>query len=90
MERKRASEGHSHAAEHRGMGWSGHGKEASERGALTSWRVQSDGPVRTRKGGEGERGTHFLESVEEWTGQDMERKRASEGHSLPGERRGMD
>jgi hypothetical protein len=35
-------------------------------------------------------GTHSLESTEGWVSQDMERKRASEGHSLPGERKAMD
>jgi hypothetical protein len=60
----KASEGHSHAAGQRGIGWSGHGKEACERRALTSWRTQSDGRVRTWKGGKRARGTHFLESVE--------------------------
>jgi hypothetical protein len=72
------------------MDWSGHGKEASERGALTDWRAQKNGLVRTWKGSERAKGTHFLESAEECTGQDMEMKRASEGHSLPGERRRMD
>jgi hypothetical protein len=36
------------------------------------------------------RGTYFLEITEEWTSQDMESKRASEGHSLAGEHKGMD
>jgi hypothetical protein len=32
----------------------------------------------------------LLESASGWTSQDMERKRASEGHSRAGERIGMD
>jgi hypothetical protein len=72
-----------------GMNWSGHGKEASERGALTRWRAHQDGLVRTWKGREQARSTHELESASGWTGQDIERKRASERHSHPGERIGM-
>jgi len=36
------------------------------------------------------RGTHELESAEGETSEDSERKQASEGHSLSGERRGKD
>jgi hypothetical protein len=39
MEKKRASEGHSLPGVRRRMDSSGHGKEASERGALTDWRA---------------------------------------------------
>jgi hypothetical protein len=65
-------------------------KEANEREALTSWRAQRHGLVKTWKGSERPRGTHRLESTEGWTSQDMERRRASEGHSQTGEHRGMD
>jgi hypothetical protein len=34
-------------------------------------------------------GTHFLEKSEGWASQDMEIKRASDEHSLPGDRRGI-
>jgi hypothetical protein len=71
-------------------GWTSQDKEATERGALTSWRAHRDGLVRTWKGSDRARGTHFLESASGWTSQDMERKRPSEGHSLPGQRIGMD
>jgi hypothetical protein len=90
MKKKRASEGHSLARERIRMDLSGHEKEASERGALTSWRAHRDGLFRTWKGSERARATHILESASGWTGQDMKRKRASEGHSLAGERIGMD
>jgi hypothetical protein len=42
----------------------------------------------TCKASERARGTHFLESAEGWTSQDMEKKRVGEGHSHPGECRG--
>jgi hypothetical protein len=35
-------------------------------------------------------GTHSLEDASRWSSQDMERKRASDRYSLPGERIGMD
>ena len=89
-ERNRATEGHSQTGECRLMDKSGHGKEQSDRGALTTWRVQIDGQVRTRKGTEGPGGTHQLESADRWTSQDTERNRATEGHSLSGECRSMD
>jgi hypothetical protein len=71
------------------MDWSGHGKEASERGALTPWRMQMDALFKIWKGRKRERGAHELESAERWTSQDMERNRASQGYSLAGERIGM-
>jgi hypothetical protein len=68
----------------------GHGKKVSEREALTIWRAQSEGQVRTRKESERARGTHFLESAERGTSEDAERKRGSKGHSLSGERGATD
>jgi hypothetical protein len=65
----------------------GHEKKASGRGRLTSWRAQSDGQMRSRKEGEQAMSTHSLESAERRTSKDTERKRASEDHSLPGERK---
>src|SRR6266850_2096719 len=90
MEGIRASKGHSRPGKHRRMDKSGHGRNTSKRGALTYWRVQTDGQVRTRKESEQARGTHFLESADGWTSQDMEGIRASEGHSRTGERRQTD
>jgi hypothetical protein len=46
--------------------------------------------VRTRKESERARVTHQLESAERQTSEDRERKRTSEGHSRPGERRATD
>jgi hypothetical protein len=71
------------------MDKSGHGKKASERGALTTWRSQSDGQVRTSQESERARSTHVLESAERWTSEDTKKnERASKGYSLAGERRG--
>src|SRR6266850_582140 len=70
---------HSRPGECRQMDKSGLGKNPGERGALmksqhwkefeggalTSWRVQRNGLVRTRKESEGARGAHVLESAEE-------------------------
>jgi len=62
-------------------------QKANERGALTSWRVQMDGQVRTRKQSDQARGTDQLESADRRTSQDTETIQLSDGHSLPGERR---
>jgi len=72
------------------MDKSGHGRNLSKRGALTNWRAQTDGQVRTQKESEQVRGTHFLESTDGRTSQDTEGIQVSEGHSLPGERRRTD
>src|SRR6266850_923481 len=52
MERIQPSKGHSPTGECRQMdksGVSGHGKNTTKQGALTNWRVQTDGQVRTWK-----------------------------------------
>jgi hypothetical protein len=49
MERMRASKGHSLPEERRQRDNSGQGKNLSERGALTSWKAQTEGQVRTWK-----------------------------------------
>jgi len=85
-----ASEGHSLPGERRQMGKSGHGRNPSERGALTNWRAQMDGQVRTRKESKRVRGTHELESADGRTSQDTEGIQASEGHSQTGEHRWTD
>src|SRR6267142_1410159 len=72
MEGIRASEGHSHSGERRRTDKSGHGRNLSKQGALTSWRAQMDGQVRTRKESEQARGTHKLESADRRTSQDTE------------------
>jgi hypothetical protein len=90
MERKPAREGYSRAGEHREMDYSGHGRQAREREALTPWRAQGDGLVRTWRESGRTTGTHSLESAEGWANQDVERKRARDRHSHTAERRGMD
>src|SRR6267142_2391385 len=72
------------------MDKSGHGKNLTKQGALTNWRAQTDGQVRTQKESDRARGTHFLESADGRTSQDMERIQPSKGHSLPGEHRQTD
>jgi len=49
MERKRLSKGHLHSANHRGRDNLGHGKKVTEPGALTNWRPQREGQVKTWK-----------------------------------------
>ena len=69
---------------------SGHGKEPTERGALTSWRQQRKRLVRTRRETDRARPTHNLETVEGGICQDTERKRLSEAHSRSRDGRGRD
>jgi hypothetical protein len=69
---------------------SGQGKKQTERGALTLWRQQREGLVRTRKETDQARGTHVLETAERATCQDTKRNYPNEGHSLPGDGRARD
>src|SRR6266850_484063 len=85
-----ASEGHSLSGERRRTDKSGHGRNPSEQGALTPWKAQTDGQVRTWKEYKRARGTHFLESADGRTSQDMEGIQVSKGHSPTGERRQTD
>ena len=64
MKRIQLSERHSQTGEHRQTDKSGHRKNLTERGALTSWRVQMDRQVRTWKESNQVRGTHILESAD--------------------------
>ena len=73
MERSRPSEGHSLPGNGRGRDLLGHRKEPTDQGALTSWRRQREGVVRSRKATNQARGTHELETGEEGTRQDTER-----------------
>src|SRR6266850_1660568 len=73
QERIQASEGHSQTGEHRQTDQSGHRKNLNMQGALTCWRAQTDGQVRTWKESEQVRGTHSLESTDRQASQDMER-----------------
>ena len=60
----RASKRHSLSGEPRRGDKSGHGNNASQQGALTVWRAQTETQVRTQKEFEPTRGTHHLESTE--------------------------
>ena len=80
-----ASEGHSRPADDKERKLSVHGQKPTDRGALTPWRQQMEGLVRTRKETDQARATHELETAEGGTFQDKERSRPSEGHLLPGE-----
>jgi len=62
----------------------------TEPGALTSWRPQKEGKVRTWKESDGVRGTYILETTEGGTSQDMEREQLSKGHSQTEDPRGRD
>src|SRR6267142_290652 len=90
MEKIQLSKGHSQAGECRWMDKSGHGKNPTEQGALTNWRAQTDRQFRTQEESNQARGTHRLESADEWTSQDTERTQLSEGHSQTGEHRQTD
>jgi hypothetical protein len=89
-ETNRSSEAHSQTGHGRRRDLSGHGNKPTERGPLTNWRRQKEGPVRTRKEIDRVRGTHILETAEGGTCQDTETNRSSEGHSLSGDGRGRD
>ena len=67
---------------------SGHGKNQTDRRALTSWRQQRKTLVRTRKGTDRPTSTHFLETAERGRCQDTERNRPTDAHSLSGDGRG--
>jgi hypothetical protein len=82
-ERIWVSEGHSRTEQRRARDKLGHGMIPREPGALTSWRAQAEGQVRTWKEFERARVTHFLESTDRGRSQDAERFRVSERCSLP-------
>ena len=89
-ERTRPTKAHSHTGDGKGRGLSGHAKKSTERGALTNWRRQRKGLVRTRKETDRARRTHVLETAERGIFQDTERNRPTEAHSLPGDGGGRD
>ena len=92
MERNRPSDEHSLSRDSRGKDLSRHGKKPTERGkekkatekrALTSWRRQREGFVRTRKETDRMTRTHFLEMAEGGTCQDTkETDQTTRAHSL--------
>ena len=69
---------------------SGLGKKQTDLDALTSWRRQREGLVRTRKETGRPRRTHVLETAEGGTCQDTERSRPSEAGSHSRDGRGRD
>src|SRR6267142_4938710 len=73
MKRIQLSKGHSQTGECRQTDKSGHRKNLTKQGALTSWGVQMDRQVRTQKESNQLRGTHRLKSTDGQTSQDMER-----------------
>ena len=87
MERKGPNKGYSLPGDCQGRDKSGHGKEVTEKGVLTAWRLQREGQVRTWKESKQVRGTHSLETTEGGTCQDMQRKQLSKGHSPTGDQR---
>jgi hypothetical protein len=89
-ERIRPSKAHSRTGDHIGRDKSGHGKNPTERGSLTSWRPHREGQVRTRKESDQTRHTDQLETASGGTSQDTERVRPSEAHSPTGDRIGRD
>jgi len=87
---KRSSKVHSLPGDGRGRDKSGHGNKATKRGALTSWRGQREGFVRTQKDSDQVRHTHKLKTAEGGTCQNMERKQPSKAHSHTGDHRWRD
>ena len=86
-QRNRPIEEHSPTGDHIGRDKSGHGKNPTERGALTNWRPHREGRVRRKETGRA-RGTHQLETTLQGTSQDMRRNQPSKGHSHSRERIG--
>ena len=89
-ERNRSTEAHSPTGDGIGRDLSGYGKKPTERGALTSWRWEREGLVRTQKETDRPRRTHFLEMAPGGTCQDTERNRPREAHSPSGDGIGSD
>ena len=86
----RPTEAHSQTGDGRGRDLSVLGKKPTDLGALTPWRWQREGLVRTRKETDRPRRTHILEKAEGGTCQDMERNRPTKAHSHPGDGIGRD
>ena len=89
-ERKRSSKGHSLPEDDRRRDLSEHGnlKKITKYKALTSYRRQRDGPVRKRQENDRARGTDELKTAEGEICQEIERRRPSDEHLLPGDSRG--
>ena len=74
MERIQLRKGHLPTGNHRGRDKSGHGKKATEQGALTNCKPQREGQVRIWNEKDQARGTYKLVTTDGETSQDMERK----------------
>ena len=90
MKRNRPTEVHSPTGDGKGRDLSGHERNPTARDALTSWRRQKEGLVRSREETNRPRPTHKLETAEGGTCQDTERHQQTEAHSLPGDGRRRD
>ena len=86
----RQTEVHSRTGDSRARNLSGHARKPTNRGALTNWRWQREGLVRTCKETDRLRHTHSLETAERGTCQDTQGNRQTEVHSLSGDSRGRD
>ena len=86
----RPREWHSLTGDGRLRNLSGQVKKVIEGGALTSWRRQKEGLVRTRQESNRGKGTRRLETAEGGTCQNTERKRTNKGRSPAGDGRGRD
>ena len=73
-----------------GRDLSGHRKKLANRGTLTNWGRQREGLIRIQNETGQTRHTHQLKTAEGGTCQDMERNRANQSHSHPGDGRGRD
>ena len=89
-ERSWRGEAHSRPGDGRGRDLLGHENKPTDRDTLTFWRQQREGLVRTRKKTDRSRRTHFLETAERGTCQDLETNRLTEAHSHAGDERGRD
>ena len=89
-ERNQSTEAHSHPGDGRERDLLRHRKKPTDRGALTNWRWQREGLVRTRKQTDRPRRTHILEAPEGGTCQDSKRNRPTEAHSQTGDGRERD
>ena len=67
------TEARSHSGDGRQRDLSGHGKNPTDRGPLTSWRWQTEELVRTPKESDRPRPTHQLETADRGTYQDTKR-----------------
>ena len=89
-DRNRPSEVHSLPGDGRGRYLSGHRNKPTDQGALTDWRQQREGLVRTWKEIDRPRRTYLLEPAEGGTCQDTGKNRPTKVHSLSGYGRGRD